>query len=149
MSNITAIRLSCDEPIDEGIQLKEICLGNEAAFHFCLSYLTLCQLLDDVVDGEKVEPEKLIQAVLNWSAQLSANSFYLANKEGLFALIAQGASAWLDSDYCGRSEKPQLKLAAHALKSFYGEVIYHVAFILGGYEHMRKCSLRWRAIDPE
>jgi hypothetical protein len=150
MGNETAIRLSCDDLIDEQVKLREICLTNDDAYKFCVSYLTLCGLLDDIIDGDKpVEAEALIGSILNWTAQISDNKFWQDHREPLYALIVQASSSWLDSNYCAKSDKPQLKTASVALKSFYGEVIYHVAFLVGGYDHMRKSSLRWRAIDPE
>lgn len=149
MSNEAAIRLSCDEKIDEVQKLKDICRDNASAYNFCSSYLILCNILDHVIDGQPFETEDLARALLNWTAQISDNEFWQANKESLYGLIVQGCSAWMDSNACAKSEKPELQTASHTLKSFYGEVIYHVAFIIGGYDHMRTVSLKWRAIDPE
>lgn len=140
--------LGGEPPADPMERLKELCQGNENAMAFCISLTSFCHLIDDLQDADKaISSEDAIALIVNWSTCLAFNPFFLQHKEGLMSLITQGASCWLDSELCAAHPDRRVQAMADALKSFYGQALLHVANIIGGWEHMREMSSKYRVFD--
>lgn len=129
-------------------KLEKICKGNQSALSFCISYLNFIDMLDDLFDKDKeVSAETLAATFISFVENLSYNEFWDKNKITLYPLFLQGVSAWVDSEEMKKSDDPTMRLAGDVIKSYYGEMLYHVARLTGGYEHMRECSLQFRGFD--
>lgn len=129
-------------------KLEKICKGNQMALNFCVAYLNFIDLLDNLFDQDKpVTAEELVTTFIDFVANLSYNKFWEDNKNTLFPLFLQGVSAWGDSEKLKNSEDYELRIAGDVIKSYYGEMLYHVAMITGGVNHMRECSLQFRGFD--
>lgn len=131
-------------------KLREVCCGNKAAESFCFHSLMFVNILDDLFDrDEPVTADVLAGSLVGFISNFAFNEFFVAHKESLYPLIVQAISAWADSETMKKSEDPQIQDASDILKAFFSEVIFHVAFLCGGYEHMRMCSKKYRTFDFE
>lgn len=129
-------------------KIEKICKGNQTAVAFCVAYLNFIDVLDNLFDRDKeVAAEELVRSFIDFVANLSYNKFWEENKNTLFPLFLQGVSAWADSEALAKSEDHDLRLAGDVIKSYYGEMLYHVAMLTGGVNHMRECSLQFRGFD--
>jgi len=124
--------------------------GNLDALRFCQVFVSFCHFLDDAVDQDKpINAEGAARASVQLVIELSANPFYQSHKGLLLGLIVNGCNAWVDSNILAASDDPRKRLTADVLKGFYHEVIYHTAFILGGWEHLREVTTGFRDYDFE
>lgn len=112
--------------------------GNTEAEAFCLSWLDLVHLVDDCHDRDvPVDDNRLSATLVPFILTLSGNSFFLANKAMLVSLMVMSFNAWCDSNWLYHVKR---KSEASVLKGFYHEVIYYVAFLCGGWQHLRSMT---------
>jgi hypothetical protein len=133
---------------------KFVCKGNADAEQFCKSFVAYCHLLDDCVDRDKpCDAERVAREAIDFIVQLTSNPFFVAHKAQLMGLIIQSFRAWADSNlpkYNGAHEiKPETEHERDVIKGFYHEVVFHVAAILGGWEHLTEVTKRCREYDFE
>jgi hypothetical protein len=133
-------------PIDFSAMFADICGDNKPATEFCWTFIKLVHALDDVVDGDKPKPGIEEFAKLNLDAALcfAFNSFWQQHKEKLTPLLIQGVRAWQDSVEWATRENIQERRASDVMKSIYAEVLFHVAYVLGGPERLQKVTAKWR-----
>lgn len=122
--------------------IKFICCGNEAAERFVNAYGAWCHMWDDMHDGDKIVPiETRAKVEIAFLTEVMGNPFFLANRAYFFPLIVHGVRAWLDSN----SEPNQI--LASKLKEQYQDVIFGVAFLLGGWDHLATVTANLRKFD--
>ncbi len=132
-----------------------VCQGNKDAEKFCRSFVAYCHLLDDCVDRDQpCDAERVARESIDFIVQLSANPFFIAHKAQLIGLIIQGFRAWADSNlpkYGDGITSPSVERGCERdiIKGYYHEVVYHVAAILGGWEHLRKVTEMCREYNFE
>ena len=124
----------------------EISFGNAHARAFTGMWSSFCHLIDDVVDGEKIDAAGFVTELMRAIEAFSFNPFYLQYKRELYPLIVQSASAFLDSYRWEHSPETLQATHANALRVFYDCVNYHVAYICSGndFNKMREVTERWR-----
>jgi len=133
---------------------ERLCNGNKSAAAFCKTYIEDCHTTDDIVDGDKdLTDERLVAVRLDMTLKLSGNEFWQEHWRSLFPIFVGACAAYLDANRFSRGliakyAKPDEALlyrrAAEVLKSQYGEVLWHVAFICGGWTHMRDLQKEYR-----
>lgn len=134
------------------IFVLQSCLGNVPAANFCMAYLSYCHSIDDLLDRDNDEentPDRVVKIQLEMFVTLCKNEFFLANKDGLLALMLSGFHSWIDSMDWQKSEDPIKVYDADCLKAGYHAVFYHVLLLVGGYDHARKISMSHRSFDHE
>jgi hypothetical protein len=131
---------------DEIITLA--CNGNQDAEKFCRAFVRWVHFVDDVIDGDKVlKVEEVAGANLDVILAFSENPFFSSYKLILMPLVIQASRAWVDSEDFVKRTDEQDRNASHVLKGFYHEVVWHVAYICGGWEHMRAVTAACRSYD--
>ena len=133
-----------------------VCKGNKDAERFCKTFVAYCHLLDDCVDRDKpCDAERVARESIEFIVELSVNPFFQAHKAQLIGLIIQGFRAWADSN-APKYNPTEFKdgtlerlYERDVIKGFYHEAVYHVAAILGGWEHLRKVTELCRSYDFE
>jgi len=132
------------------------CKGNADAERFCRAWVTRCHELDDCHDRDKPnDAERMAAAFLAFDLELSSNAFFQAHRAQFIGLMVQSANAWLDSEtkrkqaYLIRGDPLSTYVEASVLKGFYHEVVFHCAFILGGWTHLRRITQECREYDLE
>ena len=131
-------------------QFLEVAKGDENAANFLGAFQDKAHLLDDMVDHD--HPRSLdehCQIELNWLLTLTSNPFVQAHTGKLVPVLTLGLNAWADSNAMQRSVKKRDRLVADVVKGFYHEVVYLVALICGGYDHMRVISMKYRKYNFE
>jgi hypothetical protein len=129
--------------------LKVVCAGNADALAFCETLVGWLHWIDDVTDGDHVTPTETIRINLSALIAFGANSFFQAHRTSLMGLLTQACCAWLDSEDWSRRKSAQDRRAADVLKSTYHEVVWHVAYLVGGWNHLRAVTAVCRAYDFE
>jgi hypothetical protein len=130
--------------------LKLIANGNADAERFLVVFIAHCHALDDRIDGDKpLTDEALIRDEVMWTLTLSNNPWFLQNRPVLLPIIIQGYNAWLDSNLLAKSASPGDVVASDVVKGFYHEVVWHAAFLCGGWDRMREITRQYREYDFE
>lgn len=132
--------------IDEATALK-IANGNTDAARFLQAFVAHCHVLDDVIDRDvPVDDERLIQSEIAMLLQIG-NPFVQKHVNLLLPLIINAYNAWLDANRMEKSADANVARAADVVKGFYHEVCWQVAFICGGWQHMRAITREMREYD--
>lgn len=128
--------------------IAEVCRGNSDAVLFCEAFVAWVHWIDDVVDKDKLWlPRDIVRVNLEMLRQFSVNRFFQQNKILLMPLMVQSARAFADSvEWAARGAK-QDRQASDVLKSNYHEVIWHVAYIIGGWDHMAAMTAKHREFN--
>jgi hypothetical protein len=117
----------------------EICAlaahGNPDAERFCLAWVRFSHTLDDIEDRDHpVTDTDLAEMFVQFLQDTLNNRFVNQNHGALVGLMTQAANAWLDSNRLpGGVERD-------VLKGFWHEVVFHVAYLTGGFKHLRHVS---------
>lgn len=128
----------------------EIANGNESAAAFCAAFIARAHLVDDIEDGDSpVGGDALIAGEVDWLVTLAGNQFFQQHKAALVPAMVMGINAWRSSNAWRISTDVKRRRASDVLKSFYHEVVYLVAFLTGGLEHMQRISDKYREYDQE
>lgn len=126
----------------------EVCLGNKEAREFCLVFHSWVHWIDDAVDRTRdYTVEETARLTLEAVFTFSENPFFQQHKESLIPLIVQSVLAWESSAEWEKREDYRDYVASQVLKSYYHEVYWHVALIVGGWSHARKTIRDKRQID--
>lgn len=124
--------------------IKMATRGNVEAERFCQSWVAFCHTLDDCFDRDKpIDDSELARVFVAVILEVAGNTFFLTHKSMLVSLMVQSANAWVDSNH---SPNPTER---DVLKGMWHEVIFHVAFIIGGWSHMRYVTAEGREYDYE
>lgn len=126
---------------------NEICRmaakGCVDAERFCVAWVDFAHLMDDCADRDKsTGPDRIASTLAAFILELSGNPFFLANKAMLLGLMIQSAQAWADSDKRQPEERD-------VLKGMYHEVVFHVAFLVGGWNHLQHVTSECREYQFE
>lgn len=131
-------------------QLLEVTKGDENAANFLAAFQDKAHLLDDVLDQDHPRsPDEHYMTELNWLLTLTSNPFVQQHSAKLVPVMALGINAWADSNVMQKSVKRRDRMAADVVKGFYHEILWLVALICGGYDHMRVVSLKYRNYNFE
>jgi hypothetical protein len=117
--------------------------GHENAALFLVDYVKYCHLLDDIVDQDKpVTDVRLVEESLNVLSHFAGNLWVMQHYPHLHPLVISGFNAWLDANKMASSTDERIRLSSDVVKGIYHEVVYYVAFLCGGFAHMRVVSAK-------
>jgi hypothetical protein len=118
--------------------------GSHDAERFCVAWARFCHLLDDVIDKDNpVTDEDIARELVSFLANTITNKFVGQHRESLMSIMVQSANAWLDSNRMPAGGERDV------LKGMWHEVIWHVAYLTGGWQHMRFVTQTCREYDIE
>lgn len=140
----TAVLDYCDAPDeaaknpDAKTHFLEFAKGDAAAFEFMWGFWCFFHCYDDLVDRDKPVPAEVgVQALANFLFMISFNSFYQTHKDQLFPFLLQVCNRWLSGDEWERSDDVEQQKVSHVVRCGDLEMYFHIAFLTGGWEHMR------------
>jgi hypothetical protein len=108
--------------------------GNSEAERFCLAWVRTAHLWDDCVDGDKpVLCEDMAKTMADFTLEVAGNPFFQEHKWGLVSLMVQSGNYWAESNDRVGAERDILKAMWHS-------VIFHTAFIVGGWDWLREVT---------
>lgn len=130
--------------------IKAVCADNVDAGKFCLALVEWLHMIDDVQDKDKqLSPADLVRINLTAIDEISNNPFFQANNVSLTTLLTQAFRSWADSCEWERRTDVRDRRAADVFKSQYHEVIWHVAYLVGGWSHMSAMTVQYRHVDHD
>lgn len=134
--------------LDKRDQLRfRACNGDAHALMFLSTIMDAVEVWDDLIDKDKpVSDEKLTQTFTNLLFWMPQNQFFEAHKNYLLPIIMTCVNAWLDSNKLAKSKLARDRQAAWWLKQMGVELYGAVAFLMGGFDHMRSVSVEARSV---
>lgn len=119
--------------------LRHAANGNPAGAEFLALWHRLNHEVDDVVDEGKWDSDSILE-VLMLACMVYSSAFYRQHAERLSAVVLVATNTWLDS--CKWEKDPALwkRRFAEVMRHAGNDVVYTVAMITGGWEHLRKIS---------
>jgi hypothetical protein len=122
----------------------EACAGSIDAFAFLMAFHCYAHGVDDLID-EGCTPAALLGTLAHANAMYST-PFWLANSARLGAIITVVANTYADSVEWEKSPETWQRTAADVLRQCGNDMVCCVAYIVGGWQHMRTISLRLREV---
>jgi hypothetical protein len=123
--------------------LERCCCGNREAIEFLQLWRKYVHAIDDIIDGERIEPE-FVLATFASAAALYSHPFYLRNLVALRQIVFNCTNAYADSVAWERSNTDWQRQFSDHYRHFAAEMALAVAGICGGYLHMRSLSQELR-----
>lgn len=123
------------------------CNGNLDAALFLASLMDAVEIWDDLIDQDKpVGAADINRVFINLLFWLPQNKFFEANKTYILPIVMTCINAWMDSDALAKTKEEKKLHAAWWLKQMGVELYGSIAFLTGGFEHMRAVSLEAREV---
>ena len=120
--------------------------GNECAFDFIWRCWNFFHLLDDLIDKDKpVTIQETSRELFLFTQTIALNPFFQEHKHSLLPMILNACNGWIAGEEVSESNKQY----APVLKCSDFNIYSHVAFLIGGWEHMRHVDSRFRTYDKE
>lgn len=120
-------------------------MGHQEAIAFVSVLFDAVELWDDLIDKDvDVSNEHINRAFIGLMFALPANDWFIANRSHYLPLILTAINAWHDANEMERSPNKKFRNMAFYLRNFGIEIHIATAFLIGGYEHMRKVSTEIR-----
>lgn len=125
------------------MSLDQLANGNSQAADFIRLWLRHIHEVDDLVD-EETNVEKLLAAFIHTQVLFGTNPFYQTYWNILYPVFILAANAYADSVAWEDSKAVWQRQVANVLRSYGNEMLCMVAYITGGWSHMRTISLQLR-----
>jgi hypothetical protein len=120
--------------------------GNDSAFDFIWRCWNFFHLLDDLIDKDKpVTIQETARELFLFTETIALNSFFQLNKIQLLPLILNACNGWIAGDEASETNKEY----APVLKCSDFNIYSHVAYLVGGWNHMRAVDSQFRSYDKE
>jgi hypothetical protein len=120
--------------------------GNECAFDFIWRCWNFFHLLDDLIDRDKpVTIQETSRELFLFTQTIALNPFFQEHKRSLLPMILNACNGWIVGEEASEANKqyaPMLKCSDFNIYS-------HVAFLVAGWEHMRRVDSKFRIYDKE
>lgn len=130
---------------------RELCAGNADAEVFCTIWYRYCHAIDDILDTRMDgRPTMTIDAILETFALatlLYNCNFFIQNRHMLLGVALSVTNMYADSANWERDPEPHRRAMADTLRCCGDEMLLMVAFLIGGWPHMRKLSPAIRERD--
>lgn len=115
--------------------------GDEGAIAFLHTVSHVIETWDDLIDSGDVEHYRIHGAFVAALVFLPTNPFFSQHSGYLVPVMMTAINAWIDSCNIERSaQNEDDSIRAFALKDIGIELWTQVAFLVGGYDHMRAVS---------
>lgn len=122
----------------------EACCNNPDALLFVSAFHHYCHTIDDFVDGDKqITPENLLDLLIQ-ANNLYTTTFYINNCIKLQTVITNITNTYADSVAWEKSSEKWKRDVADVIRQCGNDMVVTVAWICGGYQHMRTISLKLR-----
>jgi len=128
--------------------LADIANGDEDAFRLMWKFWCFTHIYDDLVDRDKeVTVEQAAKGAAEMFQELSINPFYRKNAALLLPHLVGTFNRWADGEEWETSDDRMKQIASHVVKC--GDIDFYltVAYLTGGWDHMRRCRDA-RSYDP-
>lgn len=122
-------------------ELELIANGNDDAFRFMWAMWNWSHVIDDLVDRDKVAGvENAAKYFMVIMQELTFNTFYIQNAGYLFGLTVSMFNRWCDGEEFENSDDRLKQAQSHVIKCGDLDLYLGVAFLIGGWDHIRQCK---------
>ena len=122
--------------------IKMAANGNQQAEDFARAWYAFCRLTDDNYDKDIiVTDDRMAVVCVQFMTEMCGNEFFIQHRAMFYGVMVASFNAWLDSNRKDGIERS-------VLSGMYHEVVYLVAFMTGGWQHMRHVSSECREYKP-
>lgn len=123
------------------------CNGDAQALAFLSMMMDVVEIWDDLIDKDKSVTDSEINAVfVSLLLGLPQNQFFERNKAFLLPILTMCVNAWFDANKLEKADEKRLRQSAWWLKQMGVELYPAVAFLTGGFDHMRTVSQEARVV---
>lgn len=141
----TAERQQNAERVDKLIDLAA--RGDASASIYLRTIAGAARVLDDLIDKDhELPPSEIVLAFAGLLVGLNHNAFFVRNREALTTLHQMALNAWLDANEWEQSQDPDRRIYAQVLRDAVNEILPAVAYLTGGWPHMRDVSRQTREL---
>jgi hypothetical protein len=131
-------------PVNAYVEIYKLACGDNAeAFQFLMGWNLYVHSIDDLIDAEKKDPQKLLDT-LALANTLYSLDFYQAHSQAFRMVVLLVTNHYADSLAWANSEIPWQKTWADTLRFAGNEMVLAVAAACGGNERVRAVSLKLR-----
>ena len=117
------------------------CMGNNDAIGFLNCFFDAVELWDDLIDKDVVIKDDHVNRVFtNLMFTLPANPWFMANHLYYQPLIMAAINGFHDANEMCKSDSRRLRNLAFHIRNLGTEIHIATAFLIGGFDHMRKVS---------
>lgn len=129
--------------------MARIANGDAHAFEWMWAFWNFEHVLDDLVDKDKsLTSSDVAGSLVSFVIAMTANPFYTRNSATLLPLIISACNRWVDGDDLATKDDAS-KIRAEVVRCGDIDIYLHVAYLTGGWEHMRAVSPLARQYDPD
>lgn len=123
-------------------KLMEWFKGDKDAVQCLVEISTISEVWDDLIDRDvALTNAEISSAFVCATIKLPNNPFYASNIAALQPLIIMTVNAWMDSEELVKRSDKKSRMLAFYMRDIGKEIVPLIAFLVGGYAHMRKVSL--------
>lgn len=119
--------------------------GNPSGGAWLSLYHDWCHEVDDVIDLPDWSPETLLKVLVR-ACEVYSHPFYVKNCKHLQGVCILATAEYSDSINWERAPELFKRQWAEVMRHAGNHVIYTVALLCGGYEHLLNFSGPWRAM---
>jgi hypothetical protein len=117
------------------------CLGDQKAIDFLNCFFDAVELWDDLIDKDvPIEDAHVNRVFTSLMFVLPANPWFVANYTYYQPLIMASINGFHDANEMCKSDKKHLRNLAFHIRNLGIEIHIATAFLIGGFDHMRKVS---------
>ena len=114
--------------------LHDVLLGDIGAVEFCCILGRASQVLDDLVDGDRVTGQDIVEVFWKLIAELPANPFFATNREQLIPAIKIAFLDWIAANDLEQGSDHDRHLS-FVLRDRLTSVVVLCAEIVGGFQY--------------
>ena len=128
---------------DEADFLQFALKGDSAAIDFCSIVFRASQVLDDLVDGDPVSGEQVVETFWDIMVGLPQNPFYRQHVDTLVPMLQVFLQDWEDANRLERMGEHEQNIG-FVLRDTVGGIITHVAGLVAGRAWQRAIAVSVR-----
>lgn len=127
--------------------IVKTCLGNKAAERYLYDISFVSRVFDDLVDGDVViDTANICRAFHILVVGMITNPFFMLNSHVLVGVHNIAFNGWMDATNWEKTGDELKMKYAHVIRDSINEIVETVAFLVGGYGHMRSISMETREL---
>ena len=122
--------------------------GDKNAASFIKALRGFFHTMDDIVDKDvELTQDMIARSIAELLTHCLGNSWARAFGYLLVPQIVNSTRCWVDADAWLASGDKAKEIASDVFKSYYHEVFYQIAYLCGGWDHMKKITEKYRHVD--
>lgn len=126
-------------------RIMRVCNGNQEAYEFLCLWARWCHEIDDIIDGDRKGAEAII-ATFALAPVVLSHSFYIRHLLALRSVVMLVINMYADSVSWEFGHEQWKRDLANCYRHAGNEMVFAVAQLCGGYEHVRTVSQEQRQI---